>query len=206
MKLAVFDFDSTLMDGETIEFLAQDYGIKNKIAQITTKAMEGKLDFYQSLKERVKELAGMQEKRARQICENLPLMQGAKEVILELKSKNYKVVCFSGGFKFATTHFKNLLRLDAEFSNTLHSKNGLLTGEVGGEMMFDFSKGQMLLTLQSLLQISPADTIVIGDGANDASMFTYAEKKIAFCAKDILKKQANIIIDEKDLTKILNYI
>ncbi|PAF47649.1 phosphoserine phosphatase SerB [Helicobacter sp. 12S02232-10] len=206
MKLAVFDFDSTLMDGETIEILAQSHGVIEQVASITTKAMEGKLDFYESLKARVKLLKGMQEQQARQICQNLPLNKGAKEVVLGLKNRGYKVVCFSGGFKFATAHFKDIIGLDADFSNTLHCKNGMLSGEVGGEMMFGSSKGEMLQTLQSLLQVSPSDTIAIGDGANDASMFQHADKKVAFCAKEILKKQANIIIDKKDLQEILSYI
>jgi phosphoserine phosphatase len=73
-------------------------------------------------------------------------------------------------------------------------------------MMFDFSKGDMIQRVQNLLGATPEDTIVVGDGANDKSMFKYANKKIAFCAKDILKKEANIIIDKKDLTQILDHI
>lgn len=206
MKLAVFDFDSTLMDGETIEFLAEEMGVSEEVAKITKKAMEGELDFYESLKTRVKLLEGMPKNRAIEICQNLPLITGAKETISTLKNNGYKVVCFSGGFKFATEYFRDILGLDGEFSNTLHSKNDTLTGEVGGEMMFDFSKGKMLLTLQRLLGATKEETLVVGDGANDASMFVYADKKVAFCAKEILKKQANIIIDKKDLKEILQYL
>lgn len=206
MKLAVFDFDSTLMDGETIEFLAEEMGVGQEIAKVTKKAMEGELDFYESLKTRVKLLEGMPKNRAIEICQNLPLITGAKETISTLKNNGYKVVCFSGGFKFATEYFRDILGLDGEFSNTLHSKNDTLTGEVGGEMMFDFSKGKMLLTLQRLLGVTKENTLVVGDGANDASMFVYADKKVAFCAKEILKKQANIIIDKKDLKEILQYL
>lgn len=206
MKLAVFDFDSTLMDGETIEFLAEEMGVSEEVAKVTKKAMEGELDFYESLKTRVKLLEGMSKNRAIEICQNLPLITGAKETISTLKNNGYKVVCFSGGFKFATEYFRDVLGLDGEFSNTLHSKNDTLTGEVGGEMMFDFSKGKMLLTLQRLLGATKEETLVVGDGANDASMFVYADKKVAFCAKEILKKQANIIIDKKDLKEILQYL
>lgn len=206
MKLAVFDFDSTLMDGETIEFLAEEMGVSQEVAKVTKKAMEGELDFYESLKTRVKLLEGMPKNRAIEICQNLPLITGAKETISTLKNNGYKVVCFSGGFKFATEYFRDILGLDGEFSNTLHSKNDTLTGEVGGEMMFDFSKGKMLLTLQRLLGATKEETLVVGDGANDASMFVYADKKVAFCAKEILKKQANIIIDKKDLKEILQYL
>lgn len=206
MKLAVFDFDSTLMDGETIEFLAAEMGVSEEVAQVTKKAMEGELDFYESLKTRVKLLKGMSQDRAIEICQNLPLTPGAKETISTLKNNGYKVVCFSGGFKFATEYFRDVLGLDGEFSNTLHCKNGKLTGEVGGEMMFDFSKGKMLSSLQRLLGVAKKNTLVVGDGANDASMFVYADKKVAFCAKEILKKQADIIIDKKDLKEILLYL
>jgi len=204
--LAVFDFDSTLMDGETIDFLAEPLGLKDKVASITEMAMRGELDFFESLIMRVKLLEGLEEKRVDEICHSLPYMKGAKEVIAELKNRGYKVVCFSGGFKNATSYAKDILGFDADFSNVLHSKNGVLTGLVGGEMMFNNSKGEMLKRLQSVLGISKDDTIAVGDGANDLSMFEYAATRVAFCAKDVLKKEANIIIEEKDLTKILEFI
>lgn len=206
MKLAVFDFDSTLMDGETLEFLAKAFNLQEEIAQITKESMEGKIDFFESLIKRVSLLKGLPQAKAEKICSELPLMNGAKETIKELKKAGYKTVCFSGGFKSATIPAKEKLGLDAEFSNILHFKNGLMTGLVGGEMMFSTSKGSMLLTIQNLLDISFNDTIAIGDGANDLSMFKYAAKKIAFCAKPVLKENANIIIEEKDLTKILQFI
>lgn len=206
MKLAVFDFDSTLMDGETLEFLAKEFHIEDKIAQITKSAMEGKIDFFESLIQRVSLLKGLSQKRAEEICANLPLMNGAKETITELKKAGYKTVCFSGGFKSATIPAKEKLGLDAEFSNILHFKNGQMTGLVGGEMMFSTSKGAMLTTLQNLLGIDYNDTLAVGDGANDLSMFRYAGKRVAFCGKPVLRENANIIIDEKDLRLILPQI
>lgn len=205
-KLAVFDFDSTLMNGETIDELAKAHGVSDKVAEITHLAMNGELDFYESLIRRVAFLRGMKEKSAIEICRNLPLNDGAVEIVPALQKKGYKVVCFSGGFKYATTHFREVLGFDAEFSNILHAKDGVLSGGVGGEMMFSDSKGKMLKTLQRLLNISPEDTIAIGDGANDISMFKYANKKVAFCAKDALKKEANVIVLHKDLREILKYI
>ncbi len=95
-----------------------------------------------------------------------------------------------------------ILGLDASFANILHHKDGILTGQVGGEMMFSDSKGQMLQRLQNLLHITPSETIVVGDGANDLSMFKYADTRIAFCAKEVLKKEATLIIDTQDLTQI----
>jgi len=206
LKLAVFDFDSTLMDGETIDFLAEPLGLKDKVAAITEMAMRGELDFFESLIMRVKLLEGLEEEKVNEICHNLPYMNGAKEVINELKKRGIKVVVFSGGFRNATSYAKNILGFDADFSNILHSKNGRLTGLVGGEMMFSHSKGDMLNRLQSILNIGKEETMVVGDGANDLSMFKYADTKVAFCAKEVLKKEANIIINEKDLRKILDFI
>ena len=206
MKLAVFDFDSTLMDGETLEFLAQEIGIEKEVKKITDKAMNGEIDFFESLQKRVSLLKGLKVKTVNEICESLPVMNGAKETIFELKKLGYKVVCFSGGFKNATVPFMEKLGYDCEFSNTLHEKSGILTGLIGGEMMFNNSKGEMLKRLQKLMGITPAETLAVGDGANDLSMFKYAAKRVAFCAKPVLKEHANIIIDEKDLTQILKKI
>lgn len=206
MKLAVFDFDSTLMDGETIDFLARELGIEEQVAKITEKTMQGELDFYESLKERVALLKGMSEAKVNDICANLPYMPGAKETIAALKEKGYRVVCFSGGFWNATRPAKEALGFDADFSNVLHAKDGILTGEIAGEMMFGYSKGEMMRRIQDLLGVSIEDTIATGDGANDASMYPYAAKKVAFCAKPILKKQSNIQIDTKDLRELLKYI
>lgn len=206
MKLAVFDFDSTLMDGETIDFLAEPLGLKEKISAITERTMRGELDFFESITTRVALLKGLSVDKVNDICHNLPYMNGAKETISELKKRGYKVVCFSGGFRNATDYAGDILGFDASFTNVLHSKDGVLTGLIGGDMMFDFSKGDLLNRFQSMLGISEKDTLVVGDGANDLSMFSYAETKVAFCAKEILRKNATVCIDKKDLTEVLNYI
>lgn len=205
-KLAVFDFDSTLMDGETIEIIASELGIQKEVAEITKQAMEGHLDFFDSLTHRVSLLEGIKLSRVNEICHNLPYMNGAKETISTLKKNGYTVVCFSGGFKNATEYARTILGYDADFSNILHSKNGFLTGKVGGEMMFSDSKGQMLQRLQSILNISPENTITIGDGANDLSMFKYAKTKVAFCAKQCLKEASTVCLEEKDLRLLLKFI
>lgn len=206
MKLAVFDFDSTLMDGETLDIIAKETEYYKEIKEITEKGMKGEIDFFESLISRVALLEGMKLKKVNEICESLPIMNGAKETIKELKNKNYKCVCFSGGFKNATLIFVEKLKLDGEFSNIFHTKNNILTGKVGGEMMFSDSKGNMLLALQKLLNISYNDTLVVGDGANDLSMFKHAKNRVAFCSKEILKKEANIIINEKDLRLLIDKI
>jgi phosphoserine phosphatase len=206
MKLAVFDFDSTLMDGETIDFFAQELGIGERVAAITERAMNGELDFFESLQERVSLLKGLPFKKVEEISHSLPYMNGAIKTIKELKSRGMRVVCFSGGFRIATTYAKDILGYDADFSNVLHHKDGLLSGLVGGDMMFNFSKGDMLIRLQNLLHVSEDETMVVGDGANDLSMFAHAGTRVAFCAKEILKREATIIVETKDLTKILEKI
>lgn len=203
MKLAVFDFDSTLMDGETLEFLAKEFNLQDKVAAITKEAMEGKIDFFESLIKRVALLKGLEQAKVEKICRELPLMNGAKETITELKKAGYKTVCFSGGFKSATIPAREYLGFDADFSNILHFKDGKMTGLVGGEMMFSTSKGEMLVTLQRLLGVTEENTVAVGDGANDLSMFKHAAKRVAFCAKPVLREAANIIIAEKDLTQLL---
>ena len=206
MKLAVFDFDSTLMDGETIDFLAKPLGLEEKVAHITEEAMAGRLDFFESLIERVSLLKGLPYKDAVDICKDLPLMPGAQETVAKLKENGYKVICFSGGFRIGTGPAKEKLGLAADFSNILHERDGILTGLVGGDMMFGFSKGDMIQRVQSMLGVSKENTLVAGDGANDVSMFPFADKRVAFCGREILKKEANIIVDTKDLTQILEHI
>ena len=206
LKLAVFDFDSTLMDGETIDFFAEELGIGQKVAAITEEAMSGRLDFFESLQQRAALLKGLDFSVVKKISENLPYMNGAKETIAALQAKGLTVVCFSGGFRTATGYAKDILGYDADFSNVLHEKDGKLTGLVGGDMMFSYSKGDMLQRLQKILGVSEEETLVCGDGANDLSMFAHAGTRVAFCAREILEKEANIIIKEKDLTKILEQL
>ena len=206
MKLCVFDFDSTLMDGETIDFFAEPLGLKEEVSKITKEAMAGRLDFFESLQKRVSLLKGLEYSKVEEICANLPYMKGAKETILELKKAGMTVVCFSGGFRSATSLAKDILGYDADFSNVLHQKEGRLTGLVGGDMMFNFSKGDMIQRLQNLLHVDRGETMVVGDGANDLSMFAHADTRVAFCAKEVLKKEANVIIESKDLTQILDKV
>ena len=202
MKLAVFDFDSTLMDGETIDFLAKELGFEAEVAEITERAMAGELDFFDSLVSRVSLLKGLEVAKVNSICQNLPLIDGAKEAVESLKNQGFRVVCFSGGFRNATEPICANLGIDADFSNYIHEKDGILTGLVGGEMMFSDSKGKMLTRLQNLLGVTKANTLVVGDGANDISMFKHAGVSVAFCAKPILKEAATDIVDVKDLREV----
>ena len=205
-KLAVFDFDSTLMDGETIDFLAEPLGLSDQVAAITERAMAGELDFFKSLVARVALLEGLEKAKVDAICADLPMMPGAAEVVAGLKEKGYTVVCFSGGFRNATKPACERLGIDADFSNFLHDENGILTGRVGGEMMYSDAKGDMIVRIQKLLGVEREDMLVVGDGANDLSMFAHADTRVAFCAKPVLKEAATHCVDVKDLREILTLV
>lgn len=206
IKLAVFDFDSTLMDGETLEQFAQDARLRQNLKAITDRAMAGELDFFESLIQRVAFLKGTPVSFVNEVSANLPYMPGAAELINKLKELGVKTVCFSGGFDVALAYAQKELGFDAYFGNFLHEKDGVLTGLVGGDMMTSDSKGIMIKKLQKILNISKEETMAVGDGANDLSMFKYAGVRVAFCAKEVLKKEATIVIENKNLLEILDYL
>jgi phosphoserine phosphatase len=205
-KLAVFDFASTLMDGETIDFFAELLGFKDEVVAFTERAMAGELDFYASLVERVALLKGLPQSKVEEICKSLPMMPGAQEVVDGLKERGYTVVCFSGGFRDATKPACEKLGISADFSNFLHAEEGILTGAVGGEMMYGDAKGDMITRLQALLGVDRKDTLVVGDGANDLSMFSHADTRVAFCGKPVLREAATHCVDVKDLREILKIV
>ena len=203
IRLCAFDFDSTLMDGETIDLLAKAYGVGDEVAKITHRAMSGELDFFESLSERVRLLKGMPCELVEQVCENLPLMKGANELISYLKSRKIHTLVMSGGFHEGIDKAQKKLGFDLGFANFLHAKNGVLTGLVGGEIMQGDSKGVLLARIRGFLRLSKADIMCVGDGANDLAMFAESGLKIAFCAKPILRANADVCIDSKDLSLII---
>ncbi|PSM52226.1 phosphoserine phosphatase [Campylobacter blaseri] len=206
IKLCIFDFDNTLMDGETITKFAEHMGVGKEVADITNQAMAGDLDFFESFSKRVALVKGMKEEDAKELAKNLPFIDGAKEIISYLKEKCIKVVVFSGGFHIGTDVAQEKLGFDASFANYFHTKNGITTGLAGGEMMFNESKGLMLKQLKGLLGLKKEEVMCVGDGANDISMFKEAGLNIAFCAHEVLKKEATYVIDKRDLREIKKYV
>ncbi len=206
IKLCAFDFDSTLMDGETLDLLAESYGVGNKVKDITEEAMHGKMDFFESLTKRVSFLKGMPCAQVQEVCSHLPLVKGVTELVSELRSKHIKVIVLSGGFHEAIDHAHKKLKFDFVAANFLHSQDGVLTGLVGGEMMFGDSKGSMLARIKNLLDLKTSEVACVGDGANDLAMFKESGFKIAFCAKPILNVQADLVINTKDLSLLMSKI
>ena len=204
--LVLFDLDSTLIEEETIDELAKLAGVEHEVKNITKEAMNGKIDFEESLKRRVALLKGLPTGGVNEIISRLKLTKGAKETIKELKNRGYVVGVISGGFTIATDKVKRDLDLDYAYSNELIIKKGKLTGEVKGRVMGPTSKGDILEKIAKKEKIDLKDSFVVGDGANDISMFKRAGFKIAFCAKEILKRNADISIDKRDLREILKYI
>ena len=166
IKLAVFDFDSTLMDGETLELLAQDATLRAKLKSITDRTMAGQLDFFESLTQRVAFLKGISVNHVNEVFANLPYMNGAVELISYLKEQGIKTVCFSGGFDGALDIAQKTLGYDIYFGNFLHEKDGVLTGLVGGDMMTSNSKGIMLQKLQKILYFKAFFNILVKSNNN----------------------------------------
>ncbi|ADG13403.1 phosphoserine phosphatase SerB [Methanocaldococcus infernus] len=202
-KIIFFDFDSTLINNETIDELAKEAGVEREVKEITKKAMRGEIDFKEALKERVKLLKGLPLEKVNEAIERLTLTEGAEETIKELKKKGYIVAVISGGFDIALNKFKDKLNIDYSFGNTLIVKDNKLTGEVEEKVI---DKGEVVENLVKELKIPKENIVVVGDGANDIAMFEKAGLRIAFCAKPILKEKADICIEKRDLKEILKYV
>jgi phosphoserine phosphatase len=200
--LIVFDMDGTLIDAETIDELAKAAKVGNQVTLITKQAMRGEIDFEEALKERVKLLKGLTIREVNAVIQKIPLMNGAEQLIIELK-KSYKIAMVSGGFTIVAEKIAEKLGIDCTIANELKIEEGVLTGDVSGPLMSQDSKKDVLEEIAIKEGISTKDCIVIGDGANDISMFKAAGFSIAFNANPILKDASDIVITEKDLRLIL---
>nr|WP_321497219.1 phosphoserine phosphatase SerB [uncultured Methanolobus sp.] len=206
IKLIVFDMDSTLIDAETIDELAEAAGVGDEVAAITERAMHGELDFSEALQQRVKLLKGLPLERANEALAKMPFMPGAKELVSYLKSRGYKTAMVSGGFTIAADRVGETLGMDHVVSNELLIDNGCLTGEVRGPLTDQGSKEYVLEEISEKYGIKPDECIVVGDGANDICIFKRAKYAIAFNSKPILRAHADIVITEKDLEAVIPVI
>ena len=205
IKLVVFDLDNVIIDGEAIDEIGKLANVEDDIAEITEKAMQGEIDFETSIKDRVQLLEGTSIEDIEKVADELPLMDGASETIARLKDEDIDVAIISGSFDVVADKIKEKLGIDAVYTNSFTVEDGKLTGEVTGPLV----SGTKLDILKDHVEnagISLEDVVAVGDGANDISMIESAGCGIAFNAKDSVKEIADIVVEEKDLTKVLDEI
>jgi phosphoserine phosphatase len=202
-KLVVFDMDSTLIQGEVINVLAQKAGVGEKVAKITASAMTGEIDFKESFTRRVSLLKGLDARVLPEIARNLVLTEGAERVIQTLKKLGYKIGIISGGFDFFGEYLQNKLGMDYVFANVLEIRNGEITGNISGDIIDGPKKAELLKTIATVENISLQQTIAVGDGANDLPMISIAGLGIAFHAKPIVKENSEQSISSVGLDGLL---
>ena len=205
IKLVVFDLDNVIIDGEAIDEIGKLANVEDDIAAITEKAMQGEIDFETSIKDRVQLLEGTSIEEIEKVADELPLMPGASDTIARLKDEDVDVAIISGSFDVVAEKVKEKLGIDTVYTNSFTVEDGKLTGEVTGPLVSG-SKLDVLKDHVEKAGISLEEVVAVGDGANDISMIESAGCGIAFNAKDSVKEIADVVVDEKDLTKVLDEI
>ena len=204
-KLVVFDMDSTLINIECIDELADFAGRKAEVSAITEAAMRGELDYRESLKKRVAILEGLNAQvLARVFSERLLLNPGARELLEALQAANIHTALLSGGFTYFTERLRIELGLDFATSNELEIVSGKLTGKVGGEIVDARAKADMLLSLSNEFGLTQDQVMAVGDGANDLLMMAAAGTSVAYHAKPATQAKATHAINHGGLDSILS--
>jgi len=206
-QLLITDMDSTLINIECVDEIADFINVKPQVAAITEAAMRGEIDFETSLRRRVSLLKGLEASALDRVYEQrLRLNPGAEVMLNGLKQKGIKTALVSGGFTFFTERLKKRLGLDFTMANTLSEHNGLLTGEVEGDICGAKAKADFLLEHCELLNITPAQTVAMGDGANDLLMMKEAGLSIAYHAKPTVQAQATSSLNYCGLEGVLGLL
>lgn len=202
-RLVVLDVDSTLIQNEMIDLLADQAGVGEACAEITERAMAGQLDFEESLRSRVSLLAGQPEEIIDLAYEQLELTYGAETFIRTLKRLGYKVAIVSGGFTSFTDRLKESLGIDHAHANTLERKRGVLTGQITGPIVDRQAKASLLQQLADKEGIALEQVVAVGDGANDLDMLAAAGLGVAFQAKQIVREAADTTLSTPHLDAVL---
>jgi phosphoserine phosphatase len=202
-RLVVFDMDSTIVDAEIIDELAKAGGVGKQVSDITARGMEGKLDFEQSLRERVRMLKGLPVETLAEIRDNMKLTPGSEELLRTLKGMGFKLALISGGFTYFTDELKNKLGFDYAYANELVIKDGKVTGEVTGQIIDSKRKAGIVQEIMKKEGLTKEEVVAVGDGANDRIMIKNAGLGIAFNAKEVLKKVADGSITKNNLKGLI---
>lgn len=205
-RLILMDVDSTLIQHEVIDEIARLIGIEKEVGLITAQAMAGQLDFTTALKHRVALLAGLEASRLQEVADRLELTPGAETLLGVLKKLGYKTAIVSGGFTFFTDRLKQRLDLDYAYANTLEIVDGKLTGRLVGPVIDAKGKRQCLLDIAEKENIELAQTLAVGDGANDLLMLGAAGLGVAFNAKPVVREAADMSISQPNLDVLLYLI
>lgn len=205
-RLVLLDVDSTLIQEEVIELLANKAGAGKEVARITAAAMSGEIDFASALNARVQLLAGLPEQILEEVRSEITLTKGARELILTLKRLNHYVGIVSGGFIDVISPLAEELKIDYVRANKLEIIDGNLTGGLEGDIVDRAGKAVALREFAKIKGVDIANTVAIGDGANDIDMLKLAGIGIAFNAKPILQSVANISLNSPNLDHALYLI
>ena len=211
-KLIAFDMDSTLINIECVDEIADAAGRKAEVAAITEAAMRGEItDYKDSLRKRVALLQGVTVAHMQQVLdERLQLNPGAADLVATCKAAGLKVLLVSGGFTFFTDHVRDVLGIDWTRSNVLEVANGVLTGRMVDQPWGDICDGEekrkMLLSTCAGLGIEPRQAIAMGDGANDLPMMGVAGLSVAYHAKPAVRAQAMVAINSGGLDRLLEVL
>jgi len=200
--LVVFDVDSTLIEDEVIELLADVAGKRAEVAAVTERAMAGELDFAESLIERVKTLAGLPESVFADVQQRITITTGAKQLIDAVHAAGGKVGAVSGGFNQLLTPLAEILDLDFARANQLEVVDGFLTGKVIGAIIDRQAKADALIEWAGVTGTPIENTVAVGDGANDLSMMAAAGLGVGFNCKPIVREHADFILEGNDLSKL----